>query len=92
MNLATDFKTDDEEENRHQAVVNPKMEIVFKGEAAESNPDWNVPEIGIDRSPGRIGPDERRNGGDHQHNAAGRLNGKKTLYGSENALNAFAGR
>jgi hypothetical protein len=92
VHLATDFKTHDEEENRHQAVVNPKVEIVLKCEAAESNSDWDVPEIRVDRSPRRIGPHERRNGDDHQDNAAGRLDGKKTLDGSENALDAFSGR
>ena len=35
-----------------------------------------------------MGPHERHGRGEHQHNTAGRFNGKEALYWSENALNA----
>ena len=82
MNLAADFQTDNEEENCHQAIVDPEMQIALKRERAQMESDGNMPETDVRLTPGRIGPYESGNCGDYQKNATRGLDCEKSLHGS----------
>ena len=66
------------------------MKISFEYVTSECDSDWEMPKIGIEGTPGRIRPNERRNRNDHQNDTAGGFDGKKALYRSQDTSNAFA--
>jgi hypothetical protein len=63
-------------------IVDPKMQIAFKGKLPKSDPNRNVPDISVGRSPWRIRPNEGRNRGKHQHNTTGSFDGEKPFTGA----------
>ena len=81
--LALDLEADDEEEDRHQAVVDPVREREVEARAAERDPRLDVLHVPVEPGPGRVGPsegDERR--GD-QDDAGGALGREEALDGTE---------
>jgi hypothetical protein len=67
--LALDLQPDDEEEQRHQAVVDPVLQVLVNpGDVHVGGPER---EVGVTR--GRVGPDDGHDGGGEQHDAARRL-------------------
>ncbi len=47
VELATDFESRDEEEERHQSVVDPVPQVHDQGVIAERQPELGVPEFGV---------------------------------------------
>jgi hypothetical protein len=82
--LQGDFATYNEEENRHQAVIDQKHRSCLNA-MAPTRParasNGNVPKIGVEVMP-RITPDKRCYRGDHQDKAACRVDGEESLQGA----------
>ena len=79
MQLPLDLEPDDEEEDHHQSVVDPEMDVAFERQATDAQPDGRMQESVVSRAPGRVRPDE---GGDcrgEQEDAARCLDGEKGL-------------
>ena len=70
VELATDLETGDEEEERHQPVVDPVAEIERKLAAADPDRERGGPDLLVARRPRRVRPDERRDGRTEQDDRA----------------------
>ena len=71
--LALDLETDDEEEDRHQAVVDEVLQRLVEVETADRDRDVRFPELEVRVTPRRVRPDERGDRGGEQHDGARRL-------------------
>ena len=71
--LSLDLQANDEEEHRHQRVVDPEMEGFLDEESADAEPHLGGPEALVAALPRRVCPDHRGNRARHEHNAPGGL-------------------
>jgi hypothetical protein len=71
--LLFDLEADDEEEQCHQAVVDPMTQVFAVHVAADREDDVGVPERLVTRAPRRVGPHQRHDRRRQQYEAAGRL-------------------
>lgn len=81
--LALDLKSDDEEEQDHQGVVDPLSQRVGQRERSGVQREFRVPESMVASAPGRIDPEQRDGGGSQQHEAAAALGVNEFLRGHE---------
>ncbi len=81
VDLATDLEPDDEEEDRHQPVVDPEMEVALEGEGTDLEAEGRVPQRRVGVLPGRVRPDQRDGGGQQQDDPAGGLDAQEALDG-----------
>ena len=73
-----DFEPDDEEEDNHQGIVDPRLKrLVDREQRAEFETDVEVDEGLVGVLPRRVGPHQRNDGGEDQEKSAGRLNLQK---------------
>ncbi len=77
--LALDLETDDEEEDRHQAVVDPVAERHLERALAPGHSNVGVDELEVSVGPWRVGPDQRQNGARQQNDAARNFRMEKSL-------------
>ncbi|MNN44397.1 hypothetical protein D3C81_1586850 [compost metagenome] len=91
MDFATDLHTDDQEEDGHQAVVDPEMQRLGIDQGADTEAYRRVPEGVIAFGSGRIRPDQCCNGGDQQYDAAHGFDVQKALEVCECALGNLLG-
>ena len=73
QHLALDLQPDQQEEDRHQPVIDPQQQRLGDLERAELDGDRRVEQAVIEPGQRRIGQDQRQDGGTHQDEAAGRL-------------------
>jgi hypothetical protein len=66
------LEADDEEEQRHQSVVDPVAQVLLERPAAERDVEVRRPE-GVVGGPRHVGPDQRRDGAAEQEHRAARL-------------------
>jgi len=71
--LLTHLQADQEEEDDHQAVVDPVMQIHVQAERAEIEPDIQVPQRKVSVGQRRVCPHERHDRDDHQQHRSTRL-------------------
>ena len=81
--LALDLQPDDEEEDRHQALVDPPAEVEGELVAADIDAEHGVPELDVGVLPRRVGPHEGDRGGDEQGHAAGGLGAQEVPQRAE---------
>jgi hypothetical protein len=81
--LALDLEADDEEEHRHQAVVDPVGEREAEARAADRDPRLDVLHAPVEPGPGRVGPGEGGQRRGDQDDAGGALGGEEALDGAE---------
>jgi hypothetical protein len=75
--LAFDLQPDDQEEDRHEPVVDPMRQILGQREVGHTYRQLGMPERRIALAPRRVGPDEGRDrGGDEEYAARGLLVGE----------------
>ena len=60
--LALDLQPGEEEEQRHQAVVHPLLQVQVDLEDVRVNRDVGVPQLGVGVAPGRVRPHQRDDG------------------------------
>ena len=85
--LALDFEADDEEEDRHQPVVDPMGERVRELEAAHGDAKLVMPERVVRLGIGRVRRDQRDRRADQENDAARRLDVHERRQGPLKALN-----
>src|SRR5690606_8616989 len=61
---------DHEEEDHHQTIVDPKVQILSEHEVAEAEDERRVPQVVIAFVPGRVGPGHRDDGHHQKQDAA----------------------
>lgn len=85
--LSLDLETDDEEEDRHEPVVDPVLEVFGQNEATVTEADGHlgVPQIPIRGAPRRVGPDQGHHRGDQHHHPTGRFGFQELTHDSWNA-------
>ncbi len=71
--FALDLETDEEEEDRHEQVVDPEQQRLLERPLAEPEARPELEHLEVARRPRRVGPGERRDRGDDQNDAAGAL-------------------
>ena len=71
--LALDLQPDDQEEQGHEAVVDPVAQVGLDAEAAELDGQRGLPQGVVGGPPGRVRPHQGDRGRRHQHDPAGRL-------------------
>ena len=71
--LALDLEADDEEEQRHQAVVDEVLQVLVDAHGPDLDDDLGVPDGLVAVGPPRVRPDQRGGGGDDEQHAARRL-------------------
>ena len=88
--LALDLQPDQEEEHRHQAVVDPQQQRLVERERADAHADRRVEEQAVQPGQRRVVDQQRRQRRRHQHEPAGRL----VMEEGERALQpvAYVGR
>ena len=67
--LPLDLKPDDEEEERHQAIVYPAVQVIFDVEDAGIDGELSGEEVEVGLVPRRVRPDQRHDGGKEQRDA-----------------------
>ena len=77
-----DLKADNEEEDRHEAVVDPVMDRLINRPAAEADNNVGLQQLVVGVIPGGIGPDQRHHRRHEQHDAARRLLVHEPLHGA----------
>ena len=70
VELAPDLQADDEEEERHQPVVDPVAQLQGDAGVAEANCDLGRPELFVGRRPRRVGPEQRQDRRGHEDDRA----------------------
>jgi hypothetical protein len=83
VHLAPDLEAHDEEEDRHQAVVDPEVQRPGERPGADRERGVGVPQGVIGAGPRRVGPDHRDRGGGDQRDAAGGLDRQEALDRAE---------
>jgi hypothetical protein len=81
--LALDLEADDEEEDRHQAVVDPVGEREVEARTAERDPCLDVLHVPVQLGPRRVGPDEGDQRRSDQDDAGSTLGRKELLDGAK---------
>ena len=71
--LALDLHADDEEEDRHEAIVNEFLEALTEMECTEIDVEVNVPEGKVRLGPRAVRPDDGGDRGKQQHDTTCRL-------------------
>jgi hypothetical protein len=71
--LTLDLEGDDEEEDRHQAVVDQVLQILLDFEEPDVDAHLGVPQLGVAVVPRRVHPHERSDRGDQEEDAASGL-------------------
>ncbi len=71
--VAAHLEADDEEEQRHQAVVDPVAEVHRQLRAAEADGELGVPELLVGPRPPRVRPEEGQDRGREEHRGAAGL-------------------
>ena len=73
-----DFEPDDEEEDNHQGIVDPRLKrLVDREQRAKFEADVEVDEGLVGVLPRRVGPHQRNDGGEDQEKSGGRLDLQK---------------
>jgi hypothetical protein len=83
--FAADLEPRHEEEDRHQRVVDPEMEIALEGPITEAHAERRVPDAQVLVLPGRVRPEQSHARDTQQQHAAGRLDREEALDGSARA-------
>ncbi len=81
--LGLDLEADDEEEQRHQRIVDEGFEgLVEDVPVTDDEIDVGLPEVvvGLSELAGQVGPDQGRRGGDEQKDARGGLLGQESHH------------
>src|SRR5918996_2421567 len=73
VELATHLEPEDEEEERHQPVVDPVPEIAVETDVSDSQRELRRPQLLVARGPRRVDPDERRDRGCEEEERAADL-------------------
>ena len=68
--LALDLEADDEEEDRHQRVVDPLLQVEVDRVAADRDRHVGVPQVEVRLLPRRVRPDQRDHRRGDEHDAA----------------------
>jgi hypothetical protein len=90
--LPLHLEADDEEENRHQSVVDPVLQRVHHREVPEGETHLRLPQSGVPVARRAVGQDQGDDRADHQQNAAGGLDVEEALYWIGAPVDGFAGR
>ena len=91
--LALHLEADDEEEHRHEPVVDPVLERLLEGPRPDVDPDLDVQEAFERHVGGRVGDDEREDGRAQENDAAGDLETQELGEPAEEArASRFAAR
>jgi hypothetical protein len=77
--LALDFQSDDQEEDRHQELVHPEVERLVDRPAPEADGEARVPQVVVGVAPRRVGPGQRHGCGGEQEQAARGLHFEEAL-------------
>jgi len=91
VNLPMDLESNDEEEDRHHAVVDPEVQISLEGERTELHAEGEVPKRAMALAPGRIRPGECDRGGGEKKDSARGLDGQEPFDGGKRAPGHSAG-
>jgi hypothetical protein len=91
-NLTLEFERDHEEEQRHQAVIDPVTKRSSECKVAEVQAKLNLPERCERRGPSGIRQNERRDGRDEQHDGCGDLDLEKSRKGSRQSVGDLGGK
>ena len=89
--LALDLEPDQEEEDRHEAVVDPVVQAQRQHSRPDPERQGDLPQSVIAIRPGRVGPREGQDGADEQHDPTGRLGRGESLEGAEQMLDEWRG-
>ena len=87
--LALDFQRHQQEEHRHQPVVDPVFGALHQPEIADAETDRQVPERLVRALPRRVGHDHRQCGSGHQHDAGGGLQAEEIAQQRDAARNGI---
>jgi hypothetical protein len=91
-NLALHLEADDEEKDRHQAVVNPVLEGVADPELADLEAEGNLPDTQEAVGEGRVGQRQGRRREEQQHDPTGRLDVQEPREGRHQAVDRRLGK
>ena len=86
VDLPSDLESNDEEEDRHQAVVDPEVDGLLDGQVTCAEAERQLDEVVVSGGPGRVGDHHRRDRRDEENDAARRLDAKERLDRRDDAL------
>jgi hypothetical protein len=79
VDFTTDLHADDQEEDRHQRVVDPEMQRSDEDELAKAKRNRQVPDVVIRMGERRVGPEQCGSCGHQQHDATDSLDMQELL-------------
>jgi len=79
QHLALDLESDQQEEDGHQAVVDPVVQVVADGQPGNGHAEVEVPEVVESRRPRRVGREQGQDHRGHQNQAAASRAGESAM-------------
>ena len=86
MDLTSNLHPDDQEEDRHQRVIDPEMQGLGEHPTAQTDRQRRVPERVVAGGEWRVGPDQGNCGRNQQHDAADSFDVEKAVESRESAF------
>jgi len=87
--LSFHLQSDDKKEDRHQSIVDPVLERMFKPKIGNGQPDGRFPEGEVRFREGRIRQSQRKEGARQQDDTAGRFYVQESIERLDQPVNRF---